>query len=129
MTEDADPTMTSPMTQSSPTSTSSSVDTESWRPPMRMPTPADARPSRCAAERASLAVVASPGPSRPGRVRRAPVRCWRRRHGAPPGDAGAPLCTVRHPMHAASLPHRHGGPSRWSRWEGHVNFATVRKSP
>ena len=33
------PTITSPMTQSSTTSTSSSVETDSWRPPMRTPTP------------------------------------------------------------------------------------------
>src|ERR1700729_3363174 len=60
MTEDAEPTITSPITLSSTTSTSSSVETDTRRLPMRMPRP---RPSgraaapRCAAERAVEAGV------------------------------------------------------------------------
>ena len=80
-------------------------------------------------------------PAGPGR--RVPLRrgdaagstSWR----PPPLGAGAPLCPVRHPMHAASLPHRatevadrgHGPATdaRVGTAGDHVNFATVRKSP
>src|ERR1700722_4482546 len=60
MTEDAEPTITSPITLSSTTWTSSSVETDTRRLPMRMPRPrpsARAAAPRCAAERAVEAGV------------------------------------------------------------------------
>src|SRR6202453_4638237 len=140
MTDDAEPTITNPMTQSSTTSKRSSVETDTRRLPTRIPSPS----ARAAAP---LTVVQQP-PSCPRSPGGAAGRC-----GAPSGrccaltscdplllGAGAPHSPVRHPMHVVSLPHRASEVAdRVAARPGagdedgdghklgaHVNFATVR---
>ena len=57
MTEDAEPTMTSPMRQSRTTSRSNSVETETRWLPMRMPSPSVRAAWRCANERGAVSAV------------------------------------------------------------------------
>src|SRR5580693_9275132 len=56
-TDDAEPTMTSPMRQSRTTSRSSKVETETRRLPRRMPMPAPRSAARCADERGAVVAV------------------------------------------------------------------------
>ena len=127
MTDEADPTMTRPMTQSRPESASSTVETASCLPPIRTPVPGRIRlraGPRCGRGRPRRGAP-SLGVDRPCRwfavvVTPAPP------HALPHASARAraPPCPVRPPMHGPSLPHRAAEVA-----EGHVNFATVRKSP
>ena len=114
-TEEAVPTITSPMTQSSATSISRRVEIVSCRPPMRTPAGAGAFVGDVRAGR------------RPFRTVVADVIAATPR-GAGRGRA---LCTVRHPLHGSSLPHREAevAEGRAPAAARHVNFATERKSP